>query len=114
MRTLVTIIGMLMATSSLRAGSAESLDAFNRAGQTYVRLALALGEHDPDWVDAYYGPASWRDQVKQEKKSIETIESESKALLASVEKLKAGTDRVDALRKRYLVAQLGAMITRAE
>ena len=22
----------------------------------YVRLVLALGPHDPDYVDAYYGP----------------------------------------------------------
>ncbi|MGZ7031899.1 MAG: hypothetical protein ACXVIJ_07995 [Thermoanaerobaculia bacterium] len=114
MRTLAMVVAVLMTTTALRAGSAESLDAFNRAAETYVRLALALGEHDPDWVDAYYGPPAWRDQAKQEKKSVDAIESESRALLGQVEKLKTGTDRVDRLRKRYLVAQLGAVITRAE
>ncbi|MGZ7079882.1 MAG: hypothetical protein ACXVJT_10750, partial [Thermoanaerobaculia bacterium] len=114
MRTLAMVVAVLMTTTALRAGSAESLDAFNRAAETYVRLALALGEHDPDWVDAYYGPPVWRDQAKQEKKSVDAIESESRALLGQVEKLKTGTDRVDRLRKRYLVAQLGAVITRAE
>ena len=33
--------------------------------ESYVRLALALGEHDDDYVDAYFGPADWREQAKQ-------------------------------------------------
>ena len=28
--------------------------------EQYVRLTLAVGEHDPDYVDAYYGPPEWR------------------------------------------------------
>ena len=26
----------------------------------YVKLVLAVGQHDPDYVDAYYGPQEWR------------------------------------------------------
>ena len=33
----------------------------NDAAERYVKLVLALGEHDPDYVDAYYGPPEWRD-----------------------------------------------------
>ena len=25
--------------------------------RSYVKLVLAVGQHDPDYVDAYYGPA---------------------------------------------------------
>ena len=30
----------------------------NALAERYVRLVLALGQHDPDYVDAYYGPPS--------------------------------------------------------
>lgn len=33
--------------------AAQTLDS---SAEAYVRLALALGEQDPDCVDAYYGP----------------------------------------------------------
>ncbi len=38
---------------------AGGMAAMNRAAEAYVRLVLALGRHDPDYVDAYYGPPEW-------------------------------------------------------
>jgi hypothetical protein len=32
----------------------------NQVAERYVRLVLALGQHDADYVDAYYGPPEWR------------------------------------------------------
>lgn len=32
----------------------------NALAERYVRLVLALGQHDRDYVDAYYGPPEWR------------------------------------------------------
>ena len=32
----------------------------NALAERYVKLVLALGQHDPDYVDAYYGPPEWR------------------------------------------------------
>ena len=39
----------------------------NAAAESYVKLVLAMGEHDADYVDAYYGPPVWkpRDADKQ-------------------------------------------------
>ena len=31
----------------------------------YVKLALAIGQHDPDYVDAYYGPQEWKKPGKE-------------------------------------------------
>ncbi len=31
--------------------------------EQYVRLGLALGEHDSDYVDAYFGPPEWRQEA---------------------------------------------------
>ena len=30
----------------------------------YVKLVLAMGQHDADYVDAYYGPAEWKKEAE--------------------------------------------------
>ena len=32
--------------------------------ERYVKLVLALGQHDADYVDAYYGPPEWRKEAE--------------------------------------------------
>ena len=34
--------------------------AMDRIAEQYVRLVLAMGQHDADYVDAYYGPPAWK------------------------------------------------------
>ena len=81
---------------------------------TYVRLALALGEHDPDWVDAFYGPPAWREEAKSGKKGLEAIHAEAVALHAQVSAVPVPRDRLPALRRNYLLEQLVALRTRTE
>jgi len=82
--------------------------------ESYVKLNLALGEHDADWVDAYYGPPEWREAAKSEKTSLDDIHAEATALRESVRKTPESTDRMLALRRNYLIEQLGALITKTE
>src|SRR5581483_279239 len=44
------------------------------------KLVLALGEHDTDYVDAYYGPPEWRDAVKAQKRTVDQIHTDAVAL----------------------------------
>src|SRR5688500_13880991 len=37
----------------------------NPLAERDVRLVLALGQHDPDYVDAYYGPPEWRTEAEK-------------------------------------------------
>ena len=43
-----------------RAMHAQVTVQMNTLAERYVRLVLALGQHDADYVDAYYGPAEWK------------------------------------------------------
>ncbi|NKF23149.1 hypothetical protein [Solimonas marina] len=43
---------------------------FDEIAEGYVRAVLAVGEHDPNEVDAYYGPAQWREQAHKEQRSL--------------------------------------------
>ena len=83
----------------------------------YVKLSLALGEHEAGYIDAYYGPAQWQQAVKTEQKSLQQIVTEAKQLLhhlsfAIADKHKL--EEVEALRLSYLDAQLNALIARTK
>ncbi len=80
--------------------------------EAYVRLALAVGEHDPAYVDAYYGPPAWRDQVHEAAKALPQIAAEARALAASLPQ--AAGDAPEALRVNYLRTQLTALAAWAE
>src|SRR5262249_11994126 len=41
-----------------------------------------FGQHDPDYVDAFYGPAEWKTQAENAKKSLDQIAAEAAKLSA--------------------------------
>lgn len=90
----------------------------NQIAEAYVRLVLALGEHDPDAVDAWYGLASVRDAVRREALPLARIEAEAQALLLQVDaadtpQLQTRPELVGR-RREYLKKQLAALVTRAQ
>ena len=90
--------------------AATPLDA---AADQYVRLVLALGEHDADYVDAYYGPSELRDEVRAEAKAVEVIRHEADALLFRIAALAEPAEELEQLRRDYLRAQTSALAARA-
>jgi len=39
-----------------------------KLAEEYIRLALAIEEHMPGYVDAYFGPEEWQTESKQDGK----------------------------------------------
>ena len=39
----------------------------NTIAERYVKLVLALGQHDADYVDAFYGPPEWKAEAERQK-----------------------------------------------
>ena len=37
----------------------------NVVAESYVKLVLALGQHDAAYVDAYYGPPEWKSEAER-------------------------------------------------
>lgn len=105
------LLALLLAACAHQPATAPSFDAF---ADQYLRLTLALGEHDADWVDAYYGPPAIREEVKTQAKSVTAIHDEAAALRANVAATAVPGDRMFALRRNYLIEQLDALITKAE
>jgi hypothetical protein len=99
------------------ASAADNLSPMNRIAESYVRLVLALGRHDADYVDAYYGPPAWKTEAEGSKRSLADIMASAEALLAEIARLPepAGeSGEMPRLRRRYLQKQLSALRARAE
>ena len=45
-------------------------DPYRSVAEQYVKLVLAVGQHDGDYVDAFYGPAEWRTEAETAKKPL--------------------------------------------
>jgi len=85
----------------------------NALAETYVRLVLALGKHDGDFVDAYYGPPAWREEIEESPLSLEQIIERAAELRASLTSLGRPEQELERLRLSYLTRQLEALGMRA-
>ncbi len=86
----------------------------NDAAEHYVRLVLAMGEHDADYVDAYYGPSTWRDEVAAAQLSLPQVHDQALALRETLRGVARPPEEIDSLRLDYLRRQTDALIARAE
>jgi hypothetical protein len=95
-------------------GCAQSTD-MNTLGERYVRLVLAMGQHDADYVDAYYGPPEWRQEVDAGKRPLAAIAADAEALAKDIAAAAspASADELTRLRHEYLARQLEALRARA-
>jgi len=85
----------------------------NEIAESYVKLALAVGEHDADYIDAYYGPPQWRDEAKAARIPLESIQASAARLLTALHQVPLeDSDELVQLRHRYLVKQIEAMAAR--
>jgi hypothetical protein len=87
--------------------------AMNKIAERYVKLVLAVGEHDPLYVDAYSGPEGWRVKAKEEKKPLAAIGQEAKGLLSELQALDvSGQEEAVRLRRMSLIKQLESLAAR--
>ena len=87
----------------------------NTLGERYVRLVLAMGQHDADYVDAYYGPPEWRAEAEKQKRPLAEISADAEALTGDIAAAAPATnaDELTRLRHDYLARQLEALRARA-
>ena len=84
----------------------------NDIAPAYVKLVLAVGQHDKDYIDAFYGPAEWKREAEASKRPLPEIVSEASALIARLEAIPEPADEMLRLRRAYLTRQLRALSTR--
>lgn len=75
-------------------------------GKEFILLALAIDEHLPGYVDAYFGPQEWKDEVARDGKTpLHDLTGRAARLANDV----SHADGMDAQRKDFLARQITAM-----
>src|SRR6188472_453104 len=119
---------LLVALSCAIAAFTMAPDPIGGISERYVKLVLALGQHDADYVDAYYGPPEWKKAAEDTKLSLDAIAARAGALASQLsrERPAAGAARAGAahapnvvpeaemqsLRLQYLQRQVSSMSAR--
>jgi ElaB/YqjD/DUF883 family membrane-anchored ribosome-binding protein len=86
----------------------------NRIAESYVKLVLKVGQRDPDFIDAYFGPEEWKPQnvtsAENDSAAVQYLYDETGKLLDSLENLSSEkASDIQVLRYKYLYKQLLAV-----
>ena len=116
----VGIILIIIAMVSCSQGEEQATDpsstmeVMNQVAEDYVRLALAMGPHDADYVDAYYGPEELKTAGEGEYPDLDSIRSKAENVLEELQTTGvSGEGEMIELRHRFLTLQLQSLIARA-
>lgn len=108
----VLVAGSLAAAAGCGGGetAGETEESMNGIAGHYVRLVLAVGEHDARYVDAWYGPEEMREEVRARRMTLLEIEEEADSLLMALEPVEdAENEGILERRGRFLLKQLRAL-----
>ena len=103
-----------LAAAILLVAAHEGSAQMSNLSERYVKLVLAVGVHDADYVDAYYGPPEWRTAAAEQRRSIAQLDADAAAWLRELadEVLPPGADELVRLRHRYLTTQVESLRAR--
>ena len=114
MRIPIFLAVVLAAACGRAARPAPDPATLDTMARRYVVLGLSLGHHDPNYVDAYYGPDSLKRAADAESLSVAQVRTAAESLIAILgDSVPPYADSLVRLRHRYLRVQLGAMAARA-
>ena len=126
MKRVILAACCVIATAGVAGGPNRSVEAqttkgspMDKIAEQYVKLVLALGQHDADYVDAYYGPPEWKKDAAAAKTDLDTIASQARTLIADIDRERKATpsstpasNEMSQLRVQYLDRQLSALSAR--
>jgi len=88
-------------------------DSLDEIAKDYVQMTLEIGEREPGYVDAYYGPQEWADAAKAAPRSLADLSREAAALADRTNAIDASElQPIEQRRRAFLLAQLRAATTR--
>jgi hypothetical protein len=104
----------LVAAAALCATVHGTALAMEDLADRYVKLVLAVGVHDADYVDAYYGPPEWREAAIAARRGIAELDAEAAGLLAAIQARPPAQDSAELvqLRHQYLERQVESLRSR--
>jgi hypothetical protein len=103
MRT-ISFFSVLVLASAMLVGCAPR-DPLDAPAEEYVKLVLAIGRHDTNYVDAYYGPKAWEEEVRKGNPvPVSELLGRARDLLSRV-RAAAPSDRREFLEKQMVAVE---------
>jgi len=103
---------LALVTAKAQPASTTETKAVEAAAESYVKLVLAMGEHEADYVDAFYGPPEWKSKAAEEKKPLDAIRQEAMELFSQLAQVPVPAQEIDRLRLDSLMRQLATLEAR--
>jgi hypothetical protein len=104
------VLTAIAAAPLLLAASAPDMNAL---ADRYVKLVLAVGQHDDGYVDAYYGPPEWKTEAERAgKRPLTDLARDATAIADALAAESTPADEMSHLRLEYLRAQVSAVQSR--
>ncbi len=107
----VVVLGVAACSTDSATEQAEAM-SIDQIAEEYVKLVLALGQHDKDYVDAYLGPDEWKSEAEADALSVTDIGARAGELVAELNAASAPAEPVEAQRHRALVRTIESLIAR--
>jgi hypothetical protein len=97
-------------------GRQPESDPMNGIAEEYVKLVLAVGQHDAAYVDAYYGPPEWKAEAEKAKRPLGDIDRAAADVVRRLDALPADStqDELASLRREYLRRQTESLRWRVQ
>jgi hypothetical protein len=110
MKRLFLFLAVLLAGCVSASAGRDGLDAI---AADYVRLQLEIGEKEPGYIDAYYGPAEWQAAARTTPHTLPELAARAAVLQTRLAAAGAASlGPMDQRRRAFLLAQLKAASTR--
>ncbi|CAN5294462.1 hypothetical protein BH10PSE2_BH10PSE2_22570 [soil metagenome] len=103
------LIPMLCLSACATTSARMPTDSLDAIAHDYVVLTLEIGEREPGYVDAYYGPPEWQAAAKANPRDVPTLSRDAAALAERLDVVRPGaTDPAVIQRQAYLKAHVSA------
>jgi len=87
----------------------------NEFAESYVKIMLGMDIHEPGYVDAYYGPQTYKDEANSTQKSLAELRANAKEVVAGLSEVDvSGEEEILQLRHQYLIKQLESVQSRID
>ena len=105
-------IYVVLLAAALAGQAAQPAMPMNTIAEQYVKLVLAVGQHDAEYVDAFYGPAEWKTDAARQRVPLAEIDATAARLGTAISDVGEDGDELARLRREYLRRQLEALRAR--
>ena len=114
MRALVlALLCLVGACATAPAASGPGGDTLDAIARDYVALTLEIGEREPGYVDAYYGPAEWQAAAKENPRTVPQLIQGAATLTERLNAISTRGDQPRTVQRRaYLLAHVSAASAR--